>query len=78
MATSLSQMITSFDDFSKLGISEEATYIRLVELEYLKESDYNEQKWKSKFANSGYVPTADMSDGGGAGTADPLRDKQTQ
>jgi len=60
----------------KLGISQEATYLRLVELKFLEAADF--AKWKSKFANNGFVPTGDLSDGGGGGTADPLRDKQTQ
>lgn len=69
------------DDFirlfaRKLGISQEATYLRLVETSFLEASDY--AKWKAKFANTNSVPTGDISDGGGGGTANPLRDKQTQ
>jgi Zn-dependent peptidase ImmA (M78 family) len=70
------------DDFirrfaAKLGISQEATYLRLVELKLLEAADY--ARWKAKFANSGFVPTGDLGgDGGGGGSADPLRDKQTQ
>ena len=69
------------DDFirlfaKKLGISQEAVYLRLVETEYLKRDDYS--KWKAKFGNTNFVPTGDTNDGGGGGTANPLRDKQTQ
>lgn len=59
-----------------LGISQEAAYIRLVETGYLQRSDYD--AWKARFDNTNHVPTADMSDGGGGGKANPLRDKQTQ
>ncbi|TCP98161.1 Zn-dependent peptidase ImmA (M78 family) [Sphingomonas sp. PP-F2F-A104-K0414] len=61
---------------AKLGISQEATYLRMVELNYLTPSDY--AKWKAKFANNGSVPTGDLSDGAGGGSSDVLRDKQTQ
>ena len=61
---------------AKLGISQEATYLRMVELKYLTATDY--AKWKAKFANNGFVPTGDLSDGGGGGSSDVLRDKQTQ
>jgi Zn-dependent peptidase ImmA (M78 family) len=69
------------DDFirifaKRLGISQEATYLRLVETGYLQLSDY--QSWKAKFANTNFVPSGDLSDGGGGGTPNPLRDKQTQ
>ena len=69
------------DDFirlfaKKLGISQEATYLRLVETDYLDSSDY--ARWKAKFANTNFVPTGDTGDGGGGGTANPIRDKQTQ
>lgn len=60
----------------KLGISQEAAFLRLVETGYLQQSDYD--AWKARFDNTDHVPTADMSDGGGGGTANPLRDKQTQ
>lgn len=61
----------------KIGLSQEATYLRLVETDYLTRSDY--VRWKSKFNNVNHVPTGDQSDGGGGGgTADPIRDKQTQ
>jgi len=69
------------DDFirlfaKKLGISQEATYLRLVETGFLERDDY--AKWKAKFAKTNFVPLGDTSDGGGGGTANPLRDKQTQ
>lgn len=60
----------------KIGISQEATYLRLVETGYLEKSDY--QKWKAKFANTNHVPTGDQGESGGGGTPDPLRDKRTQ
>jgi len=69
------------DDFirlfaAKLGISQEATYLRLIELGFLEATDY--RRWKAKFSNTGHVPTGDTTDGGGGGTPNPLRDKQTQ
>ena len=70
------------DDFirrfaAKLGISQEATYLRLVELDLLEAADY--ARWKAKFSNTGHVPTGDTTDGGGGGgTPNPLHDKQTQ
>jgi Zn-dependent peptidase ImmA (M78 family) len=60
----------------KLGISQEAAFLRLVETGFLKQADYD--AWKARFDNTNHVPTADMSDGGGGGTANPIRDKQTQ
>lgn len=85
----VAEALTSFgyrpiadDDFirlfaAKLGISQEATYLRLVELGYLKAADY--ARWKAKFSNRGNVPTGDTTDGGGGGgTPNPIRDKQTQ
>ncbi len=71
----------SDDDFirlfaKKLGISQEATYLRLVETGYLQRQAYS--AWKAKFGNTNFVPAGDLSDGGGGGTANPLRDKQTQ
>lgn len=69
------------DDFIRLfaknlGLSQEATYLRLVETGFLQRSDYN--SWKAQFGSSGFVPTGDTGDGGGGGTANPIRDKQTQ
>lgn len=60
----------------KLGISQEAAFLRLVETGYLQRSDY--ETWKARFDNTNHVPTADMSDGAAGGTPNPLRDKQTQ
>lgn len=60
----------------KIGISQEATYLRLVENDYLEKSDY--QKWKAKFANANHVPTGDQGEVASGGTPDPLRDKRTQ
>lgn len=73
-AQATSDFIRSFA--KKLGISQEAAFLRLVETGYLQQSEYN--AWKSRFDNTNQVPTADMSDGGGGGTPNPLRDKQTQ
>lgn len=60
----------------RLGLSQEATYLRLVETGYLNRSDY--RQWKAKFHNTNHIPTGDMDDGQGGGRANPLRDKQTQ
>jgi Zn-dependent peptidase ImmA (M78 family) len=69
------------DDFirlfaKKIGLSQEATYVRLVQLGHLERGDY--VAWKAKFGNTNHVPSGDQSDGGGGGTANPIRDKQTQ
>lgn len=56
----------------KLGISQEALFLRLVELGHLDQSDY--RQWKAKF--SGTIPPGDMGDGGG-GQSDPLQTKRT-
>lgn len=60
----------------KVGLSQEATFLRLVETDYLDRSSY--VRWKSKFNNTSHVPTGDQGDGGGGGSANPIRDKQTQ
>lgn len=60
----------------KIGLSQEATYLRLVDIGYLKWSDY--ARWKAKFSNSNHVPSVDRSDGRSGGNSDPLRNKQTQ
>lgn len=60
----------------RLGISQEATFLRLVETDYLSRDAYT--SWKAKFHNTNHIPSGDTSDGGGGGTADPIRDKQTQ
>lgn len=60
----------------KLGLSQEATYLRMVETGYLSRESY--VRWKSKFNNVNRVPSGDQGDGVGGGTANPLRDKQTQ
>lgn len=60
----------------KIGLSQEATYLRLVETDYLDRSSY--ERWKAKFNNTNHVPTGDQGDGGGGGSANPIRDKQTQ
>ena len=69
------------DDFirifaRKLGISQEATFLRLVETGYLERDDY--AAWKKKFHNTNHIPSGDTSDGTGGGNSDPIRDKQTQ
>lgn len=60
----------------KIGISQEATFLRLVETDYLARSSY--ERWKAKFNNMSHVPTGDQGDSGGGGSANPIRDKQTQ
>lgn len=60
----------------KLGISQEATYVRLVQTGHLERSDY--KAWKAKFGNRNYVPSGDQSEKSSGGTPDPLRDKRTQ
>lgn|GEM_PF-3468313 len=69
------------DDFirlfaRRLGISQEAAYVRLVQTDYLLRADY--KKWKAKFGNRNYVPSGDQGEKKGGGTPDPLRDKRTQ
>jgi len=69
------------DDFirlfaRKIGLSQEATYVRLVQTGHLERRGY--LAWKSKFGNTNHVPSGDQSDGGGGGTANPIRDKHTQ
>jgi len=69
------------DDFirlfaKKLGISQEATYVRLVQTGHLERADY--KSWKAKFGNRNYVPSGDQGEKSGGGTPDPLRDKRTQ
>lgn len=60
----------------KIGLSQEATYLRLVQTGHLERSSYI--AWKAKFGNTNHVPSGDQSDGGGGGRADPIRDKRTQ
>lgn len=69
------------DDFirlfsKKIGLSQEATFVRLVQTGHLENADY--VAWKAKFGNTNHVPFGDQSDGGGGGTPNPIRDKQTQ
>ena len=69
------------DDFirlfaKKLGISQEATYVRLVQTDYLLREDY--RTWKAKFGNRNFVPAGDQGEKSSGGTPDPLRDKRTQ
>ncbi len=69
------------DDFirlfaKKLGISQEATYVRLVQTGFLKRADY--KAWKAKFGNRNFVPSGDQGEKSSGGTPDPLRDKRTQ
>ena len=69
------------DDFirlfaKKLGVSQEATYVRLVQTGHLERADY--KKWKAKFGNRNYVPSGDQGEKSSGGTPDPLRDKRTQ
>lgn len=69
------------DDFirlfaKKIGLSQEATFLRLVQTGHLERSFY--VSWKAKFGNTNHVPSGDQSDGGGGGSADPIRDKRTQ
>lgn len=69
------------DDFirlfaKKLGISQEATYVRLVQTGFLERADY--KAWKAKFGNRNFVPSGDQGEKSSGGTPDPLRDKRTQ
>ena len=69
------------DDFirlfaKKLGISQEATYVRLVQTGFLSRHDY--KAWKAKFGNRYLVPSGDQGEKSTGGTPDPLRDKRTQ
>jgi Zn-dependent peptidase ImmA (M78 family) len=58
----------------KMGISQEATVLRLVETNNLTQSDYT--AWRSQF--NGVTPPADLGEGGGGGGAsDPLQTKRT-
>lgn len=60
----------------KLGISQEATFLRMVETSYLERSQYAE--WKKKFRNQYSIPTGDMAKpGGGGGSSDPIKTKIT-
>lgn len=56
----------------KLGISQEALFLRLVEIGHLDRTAY--VSWKARF--SGGVPIGDTTDGGG-GQSDPLQTKRT-
>jgi Zn-dependent peptidase ImmA (M78 family) len=56
----------------RLGISQEALVVRLVEEGYLDHSDYN--RWRSRF--NGVTPPGDLG-GGGGGRSDPLQVKRT-
>lgn len=58
----------------KMGISQEATVLRLVETENLTQADY--AAWRSQF--NGVTPPADLGEGaGGGGSSDPLQTKRT-
>ncbi len=56
----------------KIGLSQEATYLRLVETDYLAAADY--AAWKKKIV--GVIPLGDQSDGQG-GKGDPIQTKKT-
>ncbi len=73
------RFVSSDNDFIRLfakriGISQEATFLRLVELNYLERSDYS--KWRAQFRDS--VPIGDRADPGGGGGANPVQAKRTQ
>lgn len=57
----------------KLGISQEATIRRMVEMGYITPDDYS--KWRSKF--NGVIPPGDLGERGG-GRSDPLQNKRTK
>lgn len=57
----------------KLGISQEALMLRLVESNYLDKTDYG--RWRSRF--NGLTPPGDLTDGRGGGPTDPLVTKRT-
>lgn len=58
----------------KLGISQEATIRRILEMGYIGRDDYN--KWRSKF--NGVTPPADLGEGSSGGQSDPLQTKRTK
>lgn len=61
----------------KLGISQEATFLRLVETGYLERADY--RAWKRKFTTQFFIPTGDLGErSGGGGGGDPIKNKLTQ
>lgn len=57
----------------KLGISQEALVIRLVEENFLTRSEYTQ--WRSRF--NGVTPPGDTTDGQGGGATDPIQTKRT-
>lgn len=72
-----SYTVSSDPDFirlfaKKLGISQEALVLRLVEEELLSSDQY--ARWRSRF--NGVTPPGDTEDGGG-GRSDPLQTKRT-
>lgn len=57
-----------------IGLSQEATFIRLVETSLLSEAQF--KQWKSQF--DGRIPTGDLPSGGGGGGGDPVKAKITK
>lgn len=57
----------------KLGISQEALVVRLVEDRYIDRSDYT--VWRSRF--NGVTPPGDLGEGRGGGRSDPIQTKLT-
>lgn len=73
------RFVSADNDFIRLfarriGISQEATFLRLVELDYLERSQYS--TWKAQF--KGAIPAGDTSDPGGGGGANAIQAKRTQ
>lgn len=75
-----SRPVSADNDFIRLfskriGLSQDATFLRLVELNHLSEKAYSQ--WRAQFA--GRIPPGDSeSAGGGAGKPNPVQAKRTQ
>lgn len=59
----------------KIGVSQEATFLRMVEIGYFERSDYS--KWKRQFSGQYSIPTDDLGKPGGGGGGDPIKTKLT-
>ena len=77
--SSYSRAVSADNDFirlfsKRLGISQDAAFLRLVELDQLTWQEY--EAWKSQF--KGRIPSGDMADQGGGGGGDPIKAKRTK
>lgn len=59
---------------NRIGLSQDATFVRLVELEYLTGAQYS--KWRAQF--TGRIPTGDTGDRGGGGGDNAIQAKRTK